>query len=367
MDLVNEFKNWLQNENKLSKSTIEGYLTYVRHFLNFYKEVENGKEFHQLEREMVEWYIRVQVLRFTPDATINSRIASLKKFNEFLVLKNYQDELVVTPDYKVKIGTVSEPKKVDSIEIEKFMDLIKQSGNKRDLAIATLIIDTKMTVPEILKLKVEDIVGASVRVNNGFEQIIHNINEKTRSVLNQYLEERKRFNTADSEILFISHKSRAMDDKSVFRLFRKYSKLAELQETITPKKLSLYNNNLDNFQSHMNYDYIIDDDMYLKIDFLTSNFDENLYVNVKISIWLNQMEKTFYFRIGKPEFLSKKVQKRDEAFIPKGWIFMYSLSKSDIKNAIVDNFYTGKDQKINFISNLEKYSLELDTLSQKGL
>ncbi|MFF5395858.1 tyrosine-type recombinase/integrase [Peribacillus butanolivorans] len=367
MDLVNEFKNWLQNENNLSKSTIEGYLTYVRHFLNFYKEVENGKEFHQLEREMVEWYIRVQVLRFTPDATINSRIASLKKFNEFLLMKNYQDEIVITSDYRVNLGNTFEPKVVSSIDIEKFMNSIKKSGNKRDLAIATLIINTKMTVPDIVKLKVEDYDGASIRINKRFEQDEYKVDEETKSVLNQYLEERKRFYTADSDILFISHKSRAMDDKSVFRLFRKYSQLAELPTPITPKKLSLFYNNLDNFQSHIDYDFFIDEDIYLKIDFLTSNFEENLFENVKVSIWLNKMKNTFYFRIGKPDYVLKIVQKNGSGFIPKGWIFMHSLSKKDIKNALVENFYQGKDLKIKFISNLEKYSLEIDELHKKGL
>lgn len=130
---MEEFRKYLRLENK-SNQTIDNYVLAVKIYKKWFNE-STTKEFKMLLRENVVDYIaylrtqkktnKGQLLRAK---SVNQYIAGLVKYNEYLVEKGLQKDIVITSKDKISVqqGGIN-PCKVTNDEIKEFRQKILES------------------------------------------------------------------------------------------------------------------------------------------------------------------------------------------------------------------------------------------------
>lgn len=118
-----------------------------------------------------------------------------------------------------------------------------ENTRRRDLAIATLMLDTGIRLSECVGLNIEDINFGEARIQvyrKGGKYQYLPINSEVIAVLEDYMEERKNIVVDDKEsksALFLSIQRRRMTNTAMENVIKKYAKLARINKPITPHKL----------------------------------------------------------------------------------------------------------------------------------
>lgn len=118
-----------------------------------------------------------------------------------------------------------------------------ESTRQRDLAIATLMLDTGIRLSECVGLNVEDINFDEAKIQvyrKGGKYQYLPINGEVIGVLKDYMEARKKIVVDDKEsksALFLSMQRRRMTNTAMENVIKKYAKLARIDKPITPHKL----------------------------------------------------------------------------------------------------------------------------------
>ncbi len=224
-----EFKNYLLENNK-SNNTIENYIRNIESFKKWYYETTAG-EFKKLYRPNVldyKGYLRNikknrkgQPLKAE---SINANLSALAKYNEFLVYKGIQKEIVINDKDFLKVQHQRiNPCTIDKSDVENFRQKILENESKRDYAIITVLAYTGLRISECLNIKMNDFDFNSkeiiIRDGKGDKQRIVYFNEKIENAIKEYLKERK----SNSEYLFCSRQSDKVCRSRINQLFSKYS------------------------------------------------------------------------------------------------------------------------------------------------
>ena len=159
--MLKEFEQYLLNEDK-SINTVKGYVQSVSGFLNWFDE-SKGVDFTKLHRENVREYISfLKTVKQSKPKTINTKVNALVKFNEFLVENQVQTDVVLTKKDYVKVQQqYASLAKVEYKDVEKFRQLVLDSGNKRNYAIITIMAYAGLRISEALHIKMNDFNLAS--------------------------------------------------------------------------------------------------------------------------------------------------------------------------------------------------------------
>ncbi len=229
--MINRFKEYLIQDGK-SVNTINSYLRHLQGFLNWYKE-SYGTDFEKLHRINIWDFISfLRNIKKDNAKTVNAKISALVKFNEFLIDKGIQTDLVISKKDNIKIQQqFASPTDILKQDIEAFRQKILENESKRDYAIITILAYAGLRISEALDLKVNDIDLTSkeitVRSGKGDKQRIVFINDKIINSVKEYMKERK----SDSKYLFTSRQSDSVNRTRINQIFNKYS------DKITPHTL----------------------------------------------------------------------------------------------------------------------------------
>ncbi|WP_155894694.1 hypothetical protein [Bacillus sp. 37MA] len=100
-----------------------------------------GMEISKLHRQNVKEYVSyVQTVKNVKPKTINTKLNALAKLNEFLVNEGIQSDRVFTKKEYMKVQQPFDSlAKVEYKDIERFRQMILDSGNKRNYAIVTVL------------------------------------------------------------------------------------------------------------------------------------------------------------------------------------------------------------------------------------
>jgi integrase/recombinase XerD len=236
--MLEQFERYLREEGK-SENTIKGYLQSVTGFLKWFDESKDV-EFKQLHRENVQEYISfLRTVKNAKPKTINTKLNALVKFNEFLIETKVQRDMVLTKKDYIKVQQqYASLAKVELKDVEKFRQLVLDSGNKRNYALITLLAYAGLRISEALNLKMNDfnLVSREITVRSGkgdkFRVVF--MNDKVKAALQSWLKERKETGI-ESEYLFISNRNKPLDRTTVNKLFKEYSE--HIGKEITPHDL----------------------------------------------------------------------------------------------------------------------------------
>ena len=195
---------------------------------NIIKEIEDVLFItpYDLERltisDVLEYKVKLQ--KIYSDSTAITKINSLKGifkflFNNKIIEKNIMSQLFIDNQKDEKVV-------VDKHEIDLLLNSISYIKDeflrKRNLSIASLIVDTGLSVQDVVELNISNIVNGQIVYQNGGNLIQYLLNQKTNNYLNQYINviDTQNINTP----LYITiHNDRITND-AIQNIFRKHNK-----------------------------------------------------------------------------------------------------------------------------------------------
>lgn len=219
----------------MSENTISSYLKNMELYLKWFDESKDIS-FSKLHRENVREYISyLRNIKEDKPKTINTKINALVKFNEFLMDEKIQNEFVIKKgDYqKIQEQYVS-LSKFDKKDIEKFRQIVLESGSKRNYALVTLLAYAGLRISEALNLRKADVNFVSKEIvvqGKGKKTRIVFMNDNVKESLQSYLNERNQLEL-NHDYIFVSNRGKKLHRTTVNKFLEKYCE--EFGKEITP-------------------------------------------------------------------------------------------------------------------------------------
>lgn len=223
-----QYTNYLTSQNK-AENTIKSYAQDINSFFEHF----NLSPTILIREQIIQYKEYLQKTKNNNAKSINRSLSSLKSYNEFLVLKGLQDNLVVLSiDYiKVQKQLLS-PTSTTTKEAIRFMEKIKKNEPIRNHNIVALLLNTGLRISEILGVKLVDIrldKKKLVVLGKGSKQRIIPLNDEAINIIEKSIEDRKNYKYAtevmNSPYLFLSNKGGKLDKSTIERIFNKYSNI----------------------------------------------------------------------------------------------------------------------------------------------
>ena len=233
--MLEDFKKYMI-KNKLSENTYKSYLLDVKLYINYYKD-SYGEDFEKLNSIDIQTYKSyLKNIENQKPVTINRKLNALKKFNEYLVYKGIQNDIVIDKRDYIKIAPNFVKKDApDEKEINKLIH--KAVDSKRDTCIIILASNGGLRAEEIVNIKLihvhlEQRFIAIIGKGEKYREVT--INDKMYKALQEYLEERLQTNL-DNPYLFVGKKSSFYKDKPmsrsiVNRILNKYNVEVKIED-----------------------------------------------------------------------------------------------------------------------------------------
>lgn len=242
--MIEEFKKYLI-DLKLSENTYKSYISDLKQYKKYYEDSYGEKLSILNSSDILTYKSYLKNRKNRKPTTINRNLTSLKAYNEFLISKGIQIDLVISKRDFIKIQPSFDR---EDIPIDKQINLLKHtaSSNKRDYCVIILATYGGLRETEIVNIKlahvhlkerVLDVFGKGDK----YRTVI--INDIMYKALEEYLYERNSLNIQNT-YLFIGKKSKFYNNKPlnrnfVNRVIDKYSKEINL-ENIHPHILRAY-------------------------------------------------------------------------------------------------------------------------------
>ena len=209
--MLDKFIEYMKNEG-MAQNTYESYARDVKLFQKYYED-SYGEELETLTHSDISMYKSYLLNKNMLAGTINRKLSSLKKYNQFLIEQNIQEDIVIKEKDFIKIQKPMVKKKLPS---EKDINRLKhftskdEKNPKRDFCFIVLFTYGGFRESELTKLKVTDIRLEDRFINvigkgNKFRQVV--INDLMYGALYDYLKERREMNIKNP-YLFIGQKNK---------------------------------------------------------------------------------------------------------------------------------------------------------------
>ncbi len=229
---LTQYAQHLAEQNK-ANNTIKSYTKDIELFFKYFNLSPNII----LRDQIKEYKDHLLMVKNNDAKSVNRSLSAIKSYNEFLVLKELQEDLVVLSiDYTKVQQSFSSPVNVSIPEVIKFLDKIKKSEPYRNYAIATLIVNTGLRVSEALNIKLNGLIlkdDEMTIIGKGSKQRTIILNPKAIEVIKEYITNHRSKSkyAKESEYLFVSNKREYVGTYTIERIFNKYS------NKITPHQL----------------------------------------------------------------------------------------------------------------------------------
>lgn len=239
MKELEQYQNYLAILD-ISQNTRESYLTDLKLYKKWCEE-SSGEEFslaafNAFEIQQYRTYL-LNVKKYEA-STINRKLIAIRAFCQWAVNEGLMDKDPTDGIKEIKnIKRNFAPKSLSTQDIFKLRRAVHRYGNKRDIALIELMLNTGPRVSEVANLKVEDIEiserkGIVRFIGKGNKPREIPINAETRKYLRDYLEVKP-----NSPYLFVSQRRRKMDRSTIFRVVKKYADLAGIIDSVHPHTL----------------------------------------------------------------------------------------------------------------------------------
>lgn len=234
MDILKQYERHLRISRK-SEATIYQYVNDVKLFLNI-----TGIDPVKCKTEHMEKFIEELMLRQNQNVTLVRKLAALRHFYEFLVLKNCVKEnpFLNAPKLRVprKDMRVLTGKEVSEVlaTTKLYSETLEGRGT---VSLFHLMYYLGMRVAECQSLNISNISNKPERQisfigKGGKQRLLPIVNEKLILSLDDYLSFRERFKSL--EALYISRRMNRVSIKTIQRWIKKLGNEAGLENCLTP-------------------------------------------------------------------------------------------------------------------------------------
>ena len=153
--------------------------------------------------------------------SVNSKLAALQYYNEFLIQTGIQNDLILGKRDYLKVQTAyANPSIVSREQVESFRRRVLAASGNRNYAIVTVLAYAGLRISECLALLPEDVSltdkEITVQQGKGAKARVVFIGDKVIEAVRNYLEERP---DTGSPYLFLSRRGGALSRGQVNRIF----------------------------------------------------------------------------------------------------------------------------------------------------
>ncbi len=238
---ISEFESYLKKNNKLSKHTIDAYMTDIQQFQVYLQET-GFSSFADITNAILLAYCAKLQSKGLSKASILRKLSSIKKFYSYLNIK-YSTGVDIGSFEDLPKHKKSLPKYVSSQEINKLFDSFDTSTHKglRDKAMLELLYATGMKVSELISLKLFDLslekMDVTLPEREGYNTLPYP--ESTKRALKHYLTDARPMITKNhpSDILFVNLKGEGMTRQGFWKIIKEQAAKAGVTDEINPNTL----------------------------------------------------------------------------------------------------------------------------------
>lgn len=232
---IEYFRTDLLN-NAYSENTAKGYCNDIKLYACWCEANDNNdKTLDSLSRECIIEYKEYLKKVVRSDAkTINHKLSSLRKYNEYLLDQQKMNSIVIIKKDMCKIQTeFANPTNITNDEVMRFIEKIKNDKrytSPRDYAMVVLLAYTGIRISECLSIQFDNIDWKHKELTitgKGNKQRIVYLSDKVCNALNHYLKyNRNKANYGDminSDYIFISSRSEKLTTSRINQIFDEYN------------------------------------------------------------------------------------------------------------------------------------------------
>ncbi len=239
-DLIKKFLNYLQNDKKLSKNTLESYRRDVKNYVAFL----NDKEMTILNsnQDVINEYIAKMEKDKKLASTISRNIASIRSFYKYL---NGENLVKADPTKGIESPKIERkaPSVLSNSQVELLLEQPKTSDLKglRDKAMLELVYATGIRVTELINLDIADVdfqKGYITAKNNDKSRAIP-IGSMAKKALNEYLDKAREHMVKgeNNTSLFVNVNGNRLTRQGFWKIIKFYQEQAHIDVDITPHTL----------------------------------------------------------------------------------------------------------------------------------
>jgi len=229
--ILDSFKEDLLRQEK-SQNTVRAYIRDVEEFIQWFSGTVGEFSPEQITVVDVQEYKNYlyKVKRNKP-VSVNRKLSALEKFCEFLVSTGHLKDNPAAKVKKIKVQKIAQFMSLTNSDLYKFKRMVYLDGNKRNIAIFELMINTGLREAEVCNLKLDDVFISErkgyviVRAGKGDKYRKVPLNANARRAIQAYLEVRPN----RGNYLFVSNKSDRLSESQLYRIIRKYADMAGIK------------------------------------------------------------------------------------------------------------------------------------------
>ncbi|MED5580361.1 MAG: tyrosine recombinase [Nitrospinota bacterium] len=250
LSLINDFRDYLYLERKLSDNTIQSYLTDIISFV-FFLDDKKTKLDNISNQILTDW---LTFLRNSgnSDSTVRRKISSVKSFSKFLlkekiVKKNFTSDLISSKVWS-KVPRVLNDSEVLSLIFAPKNHNLKRGAMKyedeRDSCIFEFMYSTGLRASELVSMKMQQLNlkdNYCIFEGKGEKTRLVPIGDFARESLIKYIENirplllKKKNNQTD--YLFVTRRGKGMTRQSLWNRIKFWSTKAGISKNVSPHTL----------------------------------------------------------------------------------------------------------------------------------
>lgn len=239
-ELVQSFLSYLSVERALAKNTI---LSYGRDLKKYIKYLEDSKisSLSKSSRKDISDFMFLLKDKGLSANSIARNLAAIKVFYRFLVreriLKEDPSGILESPKLWKKIPDVLSFEEAEALITA---PNLREIQGVRDRAVLELMYATGLRVSEAATLKIQDVnldVGFLRCIGKGSKERVVPLGKKAAIAVKRYLEKARpklARNHSEGEVLFLSRLGKAMSRQSLWKVVKRYAKIAKIKKEIRP-------------------------------------------------------------------------------------------------------------------------------------
>lgn len=239
--IVRDCMEYLKNEKNLSLNTLISYERDMRQFVSFLEK--NGvRDTHEAGKELIGLYMDSLAVSGRSPSTISRCAASIRMLYRFLIRSGRVSGNPIAGLITPKISS-KKPDILTEYEVERLLNQPGTTGVKgiRDKAIICLLYRTGMKVTELISLDISDIDLISGIAQLGENRKVREIsvNSVCMCIINDYEKLSRPYLLKESseKALFLNSNGKRLSRQGIWKMLKRYSKLACPGKEITPYTL----------------------------------------------------------------------------------------------------------------------------------
>ena len=238
---ISGFENYLRNEKKSSKNTLDSYLRDIEQFLSYCK-MNELLDITAVDSAVIRKYFEYLTVMGKSQATVTRVAASLRCLYAYL---NKKDICTTNPTVDIKLKT-AEKKLPEILSGKEVLNLLSQPSGAdyksiRDKAMLELLYATGIKVSELVELNVSDInlqIGILNLHGAKNERIIPIYPAAVKTIQNYIISVRPAIiNNMKEDRLFTNMSGEPLSRQGFWKIVKYYAQKAKIDKDITPHTL----------------------------------------------------------------------------------------------------------------------------------